>query len=162
MMTPITITGDDYGNKHLVNDDYYDENRQVQGRYYGEGAKLLGLEGPVKSEEFRALMPAESPLTGESLRILSGGDKQNSDGVYVGKRCAAIDGTMSAPKGFSVLTMRDERCVGAWNRAIESTIAQIESRMTIRDMAGGTLKVRSAMPVILRYDHTSIALTRPP
>jgi len=155
MISPRAITGDDYGDTHLENDDYYDENRQVQGRYYGEGTKILGLDGAVKSEDFRSLMRGEDPQTGKSLRMLGGGNKQNSDGEYVGKRCAGIDATMNAPKGWSIAAMRDPRCAAAYDRAVGRTIAQMESRMTIRDMAGGGLTVRQAMPVIVRYDHTA-------
>jgi len=154
MITPRAITGDDYGDTHLENNDYYDENHKVEGQFYGEGAESLGLRGPVKSEDFRALMRGEDPRTGQSLRILGGGNKQNSDGEYVGKRCAGIDMTINAPKGVSVVQMRDPRWNAAWNRAVERTVEQMESRMTIRDMSGGVLKVRQARPVILGYDHT--------
>ena len=154
MVTNRAITGgQDYGEKHLVHSDYYDSNKTIEGRWYGKGAALLGLRGVVDAKDFAALMRGEDPRDGSSLRMLGGGDKSDSDGDTTAKRCSAIDSTVSAPKGFSIIATRDVRCKAAWDSAVEKTIEQMESRMGIRDRSGGVLKSREAMPVIARYSH---------
>jgi len=154
MNTVRAITGgEDYGKKHLVNNDYYDVNHTIQGKWYGKGAAMLGLSGSVDGKDFAALMRAEHPQSGISLRLRGGGNKENADGEQIAKRCSAIDSTLSAPKGFSIIATRDSRCKQAWDSAVEKTIEQMESRMAIRDRTGDEVESRAAMPVIARYSH---------
>ena len=38
-------SGEGYAQRHLEPNDYYDQSRTVEGRWYGCGAEPLGLEG---------------------------------------------------------------------------------------------------------------------
>ena len=47
--------------------DYYSEGQEIIGRWGGEGARLLGLEGRVSKREFNALAENRNPRTGGQL-----------------------------------------------------------------------------------------------
>jgi TrwC relaxase len=44
--------GKGYSSRHLEHSDYYAEGERVTGVWQGRAAELLGLSGPVKTEEF--------------------------------------------------------------------------------------------------------------
>jgi TrwC relaxase len=52
--------GKGYSSRHLEHADYYAEGERVLGHWQGHGAELLGLGGPVKSEDFEAPPRAQS------------------------------------------------------------------------------------------------------
>src|SRR5438093_9956847 len=72
--------GKGYSSRHLEHSDYYAEGERVVGHWRGRGAKLLGLVGEVKSEEFEALREGLDPHTGEFLRQRQSADRVASDG----------------------------------------------------------------------------------
>jgi conjugative relaxase-like TrwC/TraI family protein len=79
---------------HLGRDDYYLRKGEPPGRWAGEGAARLSLDGPVIRSDFEAALNGIDPKTGAQLARL-GGKGQN--------HAAGWDMTFSAPKSVSVL-----------------------------------------------------------
>ena len=50
---------------HLQSDDYYTGEKEPPGRWAGDGAERLSLEGPVTRAEFEAALQGRDPKTGE-------------------------------------------------------------------------------------------------
>jgi conjugative relaxase-like TrwC/TraI family protein len=71
---------------------YYLDAGEPPGRWFGQGAALLGLEGVVDDEAFLAVMAGLHPTTGERL-----GRRYGDESVR------GFDATFSAPKSVSVL-----------------------------------------------------------
>ena len=58
----------DYYTRQLAPSDYYMKDAvELPGQWGGRGAKLLGLKGEVKQEDFFALCDNINPQTGEQL-----------------------------------------------------------------------------------------------
>ena len=56
-----------YYTSGLAREDYYAEGQECVGRWGGQGARRLGLEGPVDAQSFAALCDNQNPVTGERL-----------------------------------------------------------------------------------------------
>jgi len=87
---------------YFSREDYYLREAELadNSRWCGEGARALGLEGPVQEEDFRALCRGETP-GGERLV----GFKQTRDpetGALIETHRAGNDCTFSPPKSVSV------------------------------------------------------------
>ncbi len=78
--------GKGYSSRHLEHSDYYAEGERVTGVWQGRGAELLGLSGPVKTEEFEALRQGLDPGTNEFLRVRHSADRTAADGTDAGTR----------------------------------------------------------------------------
>lgn len=70
---------------------YYLDAGEPAGRWYGRGAALLGLDGPVNDSACLTVMAGEHPATGERL-----GRRYGDESVR------GFDATFSAPKSVSV------------------------------------------------------------
>jgi conjugative relaxase-like TrwC/TraI family protein len=79
---------------HLQSDDYYTAGREPPGRWAGDGAERLSLQGPVTRAEFEAALQGHDPKTGAQL-VQEGGRTR--------EHAAGWDMTFSAPKSVSVL-----------------------------------------------------------
>jgi len=77
-------SGEGYAQRHLQQSDYYDQNRTVEGRWYGHGAELLGLEGVVTSEDFEAVRQGQRnlPMRGWSSHLPAGWSEISCTEVY--------------------------------------------------------------------------------
>ena len=73
--------GKGYASRHLDQSDYYAEGERVVGHWHGRGGELLGLSGPVKSEDFEAVRQGLAPTTGEFLRQRHSADRVAADGT---------------------------------------------------------------------------------
>ncbi len=105
---------------------YYLDAGEPPGRWYGNGAALLGLDGPVDDGAFLAVMAGEHPATGRRL-----GRRYGDDSVR------GFDATFSAPKSVSVLfAIGDEQTrravVDAHDRAVDAVLSWVESRAHTR------------------------------
>src|ERR1700730_18325715 len=74
-------------------DDYYSGRGEAPGEWAGAGARALGLEGRVSSEQFNALIAGMDPRD-PTIRLRSSEHEPE---------IAALDLTFSAPKSVSVL-----------------------------------------------------------
>src|SRR5579859_5761110 len=95
--------GQGYSARHLEHSDYYAEGERVVGQWEGRGAKLLGLSGEVKSDQFEAIRQGLDPETGEFLRQRQSADRVAADGSTRSRGRNLYDFTISAPKSVSIM-----------------------------------------------------------
>jgi conjugative relaxase-like TrwC/TraI family protein len=103
--------------------DYYSEGQELTGRWRGEGARRLGLEGEIKQADWDALCENRNPQTGDRLTART---RSN--------RTVGYDFNFHVPKSLSVLygTTRDERLLGAFREAVNGTMQDMEAEMAAR------------------------------
>lgn len=120
--------GATYLSHHLRKNDYWSEGeKEVRGEWIGEGARALGLTGPVTDKSFEALRQNRHPGTGEALTAR---DQAN--------RVAFFDVQLSAPKDVSVLAMvgGDERVREAFVESVKTALAEMERFAAVRERRG--------------------------
>ena len=105
------------------NHDYYSEDGQRPGIWWGGGAKYLGLTENVNSEEFKNLLEGLSP---DGQRRLVQTRQQGQV-----KRRAGFDLTFSMPKSYSVVWSQSSRAIRAEmdqraRRALYSALSTVE------------------------------------
>jgi conjugative relaxase-like TrwC/TraI family protein len=142
----------DYFATALARDDYL---AQHPGRWGGMGATLLGLDGPVKRDDFLALAENRKP-NGDRLTLRTNGwrkeplldpvtrrqkrdDRGRPEYRLVPNRRAGWDLTFSVPKSVSLhLALTGNREAEAFvQRAIEETMARIEADVLARVRKSG-------------------------
>jgi conjugative relaxase-like TrwC/TraI family protein len=108
--------------------DYYSEGQELTGRWRGEGAALLGLQGDVKQNEWDALCNNRHPQTGGPLTV-----RLRSD------RTVGYDFNFHVPKSVSLLyaETRDERLLDAFRDAVDGTMHDMEAEMATRVRKSG-------------------------
>ncbi len=116
------------------------------GVWMGEGARALGLEGPVDDRTHNALLQGHLP-TGEDISARGGRQAE---------RRMATDLTISAPKSFSLLVLGsgDDRLKGLWDEAVGVAAGVIEREcITARMGHGGTSVERTGKMVASAFTH---------
>ncbi len=103
--------------------DYYAEGQEKVGRWGGEGAMLLGLEGDVSHREFNRLCDNRHPRTGEQLTARTRDD-----------RTVGYDFTFSVPKSVSLryALTGDETVLDAFRASVHETMHDMEAEMKTR------------------------------
>ncbi len=103
--------------------DYYSEGVEKVGRWGGEGATLLGLEGDVSERAFNRLCDNRHPLTGEQLTSRTRDD-----------RTVGYDFTFSVPKSVSLryALAGDEAVLDAFRASVHETMRDMEAEMKTR------------------------------
>ncbi len=105
---------------------YYLGAGEPNGRWFGAGARMLGLDGVVDDEAFLGVMARLHPTTGERL-----GRRFGEESVR------GFDATFSAPKSVSVLfaigdqPLRRE-VTEAHDRAVDAVLGWVESQAHTR------------------------------
>jgi conjugative relaxase-like TrwC/TraI family protein len=112
-----------YFDQELARGDYYSEKERRIGTWDGEGAKLLGLSGLVKRQDFANLTANINPLTHEKLTLRT---KEN--------RTAGYDFTFSIPKSLSLYLAieNDNEAREMVTKSFRETMQAIESEMSTR------------------------------
>jgi conjugative relaxase-like TrwC/TraI family protein len=101
-------------------DNYYtQENAKEHSGWWGKGAETLGLSGMVEPEKFSHLLEGKMP-DGQQLGVKEGDKITHRPG---------FDLTFSVPKSVSLAALLggDERIVEATLRAVDKTLAHIET-----------------------------------
>jgi conjugative relaxase-like TrwC/TraI family protein len=108
--------------------DYYSEGQELTGRWRGKAARMLGLEGNVRQEDWDALCDNLHPKTGEKLTPRLKAD-----------RTVGYDFNFHVPKSVSLLyaITRDERILSAFRESVDDTMRDMESEMATRVRKGG-------------------------
>lgn len=108
--------------------DYYLDGQELTGIWRGRGAARLGLQGPVRKEDWDALCDNLHPATGESLTV------RRRETRRVG-----YDFNFHVPKSVSILygLTGDERILDAFRASVDATMRDIESEMQTRVRADG-------------------------
>ena len=135
---------------HLSADNYYTRDGEPPGRWAGEGAERLSLEGPVMRAEFEAALTGLDPKTSTRLAALGGQNKTHS---------AGWDMTFSAPKSVSVMWALSEketreRIEKAHVKAVLKATKSLEQTSAwARRGKGGRIKERTAGLLMAQFDH---------
>ncbi len=152
MITARTITnGGTYLKRHLTANDYYAEGEKVEGEWFGQGAKRLGLEGAVDVESFELLRQNVNPQTGKRLtaRTMKPYKVTNAITGKVEERnpIALHDITFSAPKSASIAAIvgKDPRITEAFRESVKLALGEMEHFAAVRLRTAGfheTEKIR--------------------
>src|SRR5215472_7373166 len=157
MLTIRSISdGTGYSARHLQHSDYYAEGERVIGRWFGRGAEMLGLHGPVQDTDFEALRQGLDPRTGEFLRQRQGADRIGADGATRSQARHLYDFTFSAPKSVSVMAVLggDERLRQAHTEAVAVALAELEEHAASRVRQGGANRDRITCNLAVAiYEH---------
>ena len=147
--------GEGYAAKHLAHSDYYAEGERVTGQWFGRGAALLALSGPVEYEDFEALRQVLDPRTGEFLRQRHGADRIAADGSIRSRERNLYDFTFSAPKSVSIMAelTGDERLVQAHQRAVAEALTELEFHAATRVRGAGANHDRTTGNVVVAVYH---------
>jgi conjugative relaxase-like TrwC/TraI family protein len=137
---------------YFSREDYYLKGADLNSRWQGKGAESLGLAGPVREEDFRALCAGRHPVTGE--QIVAPKPVRNKKTGEMGEvHRAGNDFTFSAPKSVSILyAAGDLRVKEAHDAAVAAVLRHIEERYTFYRSNRGI--VRGGMTAAL-FDHAT-------
>ena len=146
------MTGADCGDYYLelAQGDYYTNAHEEPGRWFGQGAALLELDGEVSALALKNLLEGRS-VDGRQAWVQNAGDA---------KRQKAWDLTFSAPKAPSVLwalSPEDVRRVieQCHQEAFAATLTYIEETAGItRRGKGGRIKEKAAL-IFAAFPHTT-------
>ncbi|MBL9084234.1 MAG: relaxase domain-containing protein [Planctomycetales bacterium] len=108
--------------------DYYTEGQELSGVWRGEGARRLGLEGPVKKSAWDAVCDNRHPETGGPLTVRTKSE-----------RTVGYDFNFHVPKSVSLLyaVTRDGRILEAFRDAVGGTMEDMEAEATTRVRKSG-------------------------
>lgn len=138
-----------YYTEHLPS--YYLNGDEPPGRWWGQGADRLGLQGVVESDAFLAVMAGHDPATGRDL------GRRFGEGSVRG-----FDATFSAPKSVSVLFGLGEpdvrrEVVEAHECAVQAVLGWVETHAHTRMRRHGqvvTVDTAGILVAVFRQ-HTS-------
>lgn len=117
-----------YFNDALQKADYYLNDSELPGIFFGKLAERLGLSGIVSKREFYALCDNIDPNTGEQLT-----PRTNEN------RTVGYDINFHAPKSLSVISglTKDNHLIEAFSKSVEDTMREIEADSMTRVRKGG-------------------------
>jgi conjugative relaxase-like TrwC/TraI family protein len=134
-------------------EDYYSGDGEAEGRWMGDAAEELGLEGEVSPEQLKAMLTGLNPVDGEPLVGMRG--------VPTKGAVPGFDLTFSAPKSVSLLWALGGAEAGsavsrAHDRSVEAALdyMQREACWTRRG-AGGSEFVKGNGYLAAAYVHRS-------
>ncbi|AKK24982.1 MobF family relaxase [Pandoraea oxalativorans] len=126
-------------------DDYY--AKEHPGEWQGEGARALGLEGPIEQAQFSRLLDGQLP-NGERI--------QTTFDTTAHKKRMGLDLTFSAPKSVSMqaLVAGDREVSAAHDRAVTRALEQVERLAEARKkVMGKSCHERTGNMVIGKFRH---------
>jgi conjugative relaxase-like TrwC/TraI family protein len=117
-----------YFEEHLEPANYYGAGSLFRGRWFGQGALKLGLDGTIDKLHFQRICQNLDPRTGQRLTA-----RQRDD------RRIFCDIVISPPKGFSVLALvgGDHRLVTLHRHASKVAALKLEKLAMCRTHTGG-------------------------
>jgi len=126
--------------------DYYAEGMdEVEGRWGGETATRLGLEGDVEKKAFEALCRNERPDNGESLTPRTNRERR-----------IAFDFTFSCPKSVSVMyaLTQDASILEAFRASVDDAMRELEAFAETRVRRGRSDRLRRTGNLLwAAFDH---------
>jgi conjugative relaxase-like TrwC/TraI family protein len=146
--------GKGYAARYLAQSDYYAEGERVVGQWKGRGAELLGLSGPVQTEDFEAVRQGLAPCSGEFLRQRHSADRV-ADGTTLAQARHLYDFTISAPKSVSIMAFLggDERLIAAHEKAVAEAVEELEMQAASRIRQDGANGDRVTGNLVLAIYH---------
>ncbi|MGK7905851.1 MAG: MobF family relaxase [Synechococcus sp.] len=118
------------GAHYYKKENYYSsEQSQEQSRWFGKGAKQLGLRGKIQPEVFEQLLNGVLP-SGDRFRTRRRSQQPSVPGKKQPQVRAGLDLTFSAPKSVSLLALAygDGELEKAHRIAVERTLKVVEQR----------------------------------
>lgn len=141
----------------LAREDYYQAGGEPPGRYLGEYARELGLEGQVRDGELSRILEGRHPRTGEALSKRAGEEHK-----------AGWDLAFSAPKSVSSVWATADQATRqaiseAQARAVERALGYIEQHAmaTRHGHAGAEKRLHDGGLVAMAYEHSTNRNTDP-
>ncbi|MHB8492595.1 MAG: MobF family relaxase, partial [Solirubrobacteraceae bacterium] len=134
-------------------EDYYLPSPDEGGRWWGDGAKTLGVDGLGTREQLKALFAGQHLESGEQLGQCP---RENTVRAY--------DLTFSAPKTVSLLASlcgpdTERGVIDAHEKAVKATLSLIQERTTTRAGRNGRIRLDIGGLAVLNVRHrTSRAL----
>jgi conjugative relaxase-like TrwC/TraI family protein len=154
MLSMTNVSGAGAASSYYSADNYYtaDESRAASA-WSGEGAKRLGLSGPVEVDDFRALL--EGKVAGQEL----GRPVKNAEGELEWAHRPGFDVTLSAPKSVSILAevFGDSEVRDAHEKAVDAVASYIESELiNVRIRSGGEVeREKTGNAIFARFHHNT-------
>jgi len=113
----------EYHNDALSQGDYFINDQEVAGRFYGRVAERLGIAGPVTKMVYDLLCENINPETGQLLTSRK-----------VDNRTIGYDINFHCPKSLSVLSalVDDDHIVNAFRKSVYDTMCDIEADAKVR------------------------------
>lgn len=147
--------GKGYAARYLAQSDYYAEGQRIVGQWRGRGAELLGLRGPVETEDFEAVRQGSTPRSGEFLRQRHSADRVDAEGSTLAQGRHLCDFTISAPKSVSIMAIPggDERLIAAHEKAVAAAVEELEAHAGCRVRQGGASEDRTTGNLVLAIYH---------
>lgn len=140
MMTvaPVASAADAAGYYSSKDNYYFLDDMPTQ--WLGEGARELGLEGPVDLDTFTGILHGSLP-NGVTLG-------KEVQGAHVHR--AGHDFTFSAPKSVSMLILAggDKRLLEAHHDAVKETLAIMEQMVSARDTKEGVTRIVTSSKMV--------------
>ena len=132
----------------LAREDYYKLGGEPPGKWSGEGAKELHLEGQVKPGELSHMVSGFHPETGEKL-VRNAGDEGRKGGM---------DLTFSAPKSvsavWSVSDETDRKSIqAAQEKAVKTALSYLETEAGFSRVGEGGGEYQKAKLAFAMYEH---------
>ncbi|GFO62684.1 relaxase domain-containing protein [Geomonas paludis] len=138
---------------YFSREDYYlgGDSLGENSLWVGKGSQDLGLHGPVREEEFRALCRGEDPA---GNRLVSFRLSRNPDtGALVERHRAGNDLTFSAPKSVSIAYVAGVSGIKeAHDAAVLSVLSHVEEHYCHYRTPGG---IRNGGMVAAKFDHAT-------
>ena len=108
--------------------DYYTEGQELVGRWRGEGAERLGLQGSIDRDDWDQLCDNRRPDVDAPLTV-----RRKSD------RRVGYDFNFHCPKSVSLLygLTQDDRILRAFRDSVDATMEDIEEESKARVRRGG-------------------------
>lgn len=133
-------------NYYAQEDNYYFLGEQST-KWFGEGAKRLGLEGTVEKDTFKQVLEGHLPDGSDLSHI------RNGENVHR----AGYDYTFSAPKSVSLLALiqGDKDVLNAHKSAVEKAMTEIESLASTRSMETqekGIVETKNLVSALFLHD----------
>lgn len=147
MLRVTPCTSAEGASRYYTTADYYTEGQELEGRWRGEGARMLGLSGTVTREDWTELCNNRDPESGDRLTARTKGNRR-----------VGYDLNWHAPKSLSLLygVTGDERLLEAFRDSVDETMVDMEREMSTRvRKAGGNDERTTGNMVWGEFVHTT-------
>jgi conjugative relaxase-like TrwC/TraI family protein len=146
----------DYTNK---TEDYYTEQGELKGVWYGRLAHEWELTGQVMSQQYARLVAGQDPHTGEQLiRLVPSRESVNNFGeeITTSEHRAGWDATFSAPKSVSLAALvgDDQRVRVAHCESVNKALEAIEEYVQARG-GGNKPAITTGKMIAAQFEHTA-------
>src|SRR5262249_38496815 len=135
----------EYTNPGMIQRQYYQENGEAQGEWFGALAEEWGIAGPMMEEQFRHAINGQHPVSGEQLvNHVEARRYRNKYGkqIETSTHRAGWDATFSCPKSLVLLAYMsgdEELKRGVWEdhiASVKNALAEMEKYSCAQDTKG--------------------------